>query len=247
MRNLSMKEQDKSTENKAKKNLGYRVFAAILAALSIGIFFIPCISIGPITYLEEFLFKVIGELFGNAPFKAFGFLPSFLMSGYLLNDFATCIFYFFLLCCVITLVLGVVAVFCKKKAPTLLRVATYFFAVGCTLQAAIVVSYYYIEFRLLVLDYFFLAFAACAVLLYFVLACIKLRKGVWSNMALGIFSIIVCVAIGMTAAFDSDSISQAFNAMGLNHDTVKLIFAILGAVLPLCTASTGAIVSRAFR
>lgn len=234
----------KNTSQTAK-NVGYRVFAAILAAFAVGIFFLPCVTnvvVGSsITLSKGFLYKTVITLFnGEAPRSLFNVLPAIYDPSNSLGLFANCIFYFFLLCTVIAFVLSVIAIFCKKKSPALLRTATYFFAVGCVLFAVSEFTYYYrvqifeiTEIELLIHNIFLLAPAFVLVLFYFVLACIKLRKTMWRNILNGLLSLIVFCALAMVIEKDMSSIALALYNFGLRSGAIWDIIelALCGALI----------------
>ncbi len=230
-----------------KKNAAYRVFAAILAALAVGVFFLPCITgvypfTGGFELKKGFLFKsVVSMINGEAPRSLFNFFPAIYRTHNMLGLFANGIFYFFLLCAVITFILGVIAIFCKKKSPALLRVAAYFFAVGISLLTASEISYYYLALdtsiiSLLTHNIFLLLPMGVALVIYFVLACAKLGKKVWMNLLNCVLAIIVCCALGTVFAKDMASFFEViYYKLGIQDG--KLLDIIEAAVCGLLIIS----------
>ncbi len=184
------------TEPKApkKKNVLARVFSAILAAISVAVFFLPIVILTNEKILSASIFSQVNELFASKT-KLFGLLPALIDTSYAPGQLATISLYGFALAMVLTFVFGVVGIFCSAKAPAMLRTTLCFFTLGFAIYTVttIAVVYYYIN--KIVIDLICIACTAVGILLCLILSVAKFGKKGWLNFLQFILSLAVSVAL----------------------------------------------------
>ncbi len=231
-----------------KKNAGYRVFAALLALLAVGVFFIPDVFVrvsiseanNTISLQKVMLFDtVMSVIKGQVPFTWFGFLPSFYHAGSFIDTYANGILYYFALSMVLTFLIGFIAIFCKKKSPAMLRTAAFFFATAIFLLFSLELTFYYQVYGADVLQYvkasyYLIATVAFALFLYFILGCIKLKKKVWMNLLNCLLAMLVIAGLGHIFLKDTATIFEELVKLGLKNAKIFDIIQIaLGGFLLL--------------
>ena len=113
-----------------KKNKAARFFAVILALLSVGVFFIPMLGVldSALAVQEQMLFKALTDVFASET-KAFDAVPV-LTSNSVLGALAGLALYVLVVSMAASLILSIIAIFNKEKAPKLLNKAFGVFAFG---------------------------------------------------------------------------------------------------------------------
>ncbi len=234
--------QDSSAVAPKKKNVAYRVFAALVVALAVGVFFLPYARFlcGFIPVRDSF-FNTVKLLFTEPPYTAFGFLPTCTDVSYTSGLISTVALYALFFFTVLSVLFGIITIFCSKKAPAMLRVTVFFLAVGYAMYAVCITSLYYLYYGKLTLkslDYVSVGMTIVTVLLFFVLACIKLKKLAIVNTLYWLLSAVVTAALLAMLLKDQLSLANGldiFKAVDL-YDIV--FYALVGvAVVNLFIAS----------
>ncbi|MBQ7879175.1 MAG: hypothetical protein IJ317_00855 [Clostridia bacterium] len=174
---------------KQKKNVGYRVFAAILAVAAIAVAFL-CkfaflwLNLEPLSFTKELtFFNAVKDTFSEKAFKLFGIFPHAFPTDDIGGKIAALAFYASVCSLVLTVVLGVITVFTNKKAPAMFSATAFFFtATFATLAASVwayVTATQTYEYEL---NYILLGLIAAGLICFVVTALIKNGKTAWFNL-----------------------------------------------------------------
>ena len=195
---------------KQKKNVGYRLLAALFIVLGVVALFLP---VKVLTSLgnpnSDFGLKELSIF--NAVLEAFSSPYSpFLTDTSLIGIFAGLILYAVIAVVLLCVVLGIIAIFSGKKAPGLVRaisfLLTWAFAVY-TLSILAVSSYMWnIE---LTIDVISLVVTIVAALFYFILALAKNGKSVWIEALQFVLCVAYMGAIVLALTHKGDIVSYA--------------------------------------
>ncbi len=232
--------QTDGTENAtSKKNIAYRVLGAIVAAFAIGLVFLPWTLVIVNSKLGRgSLFDAIRLLFSDTPFKLFGIIPALTETNSINGLFATISLYLLLLCSVITIVLGIITVFCSKKAPAMLRVTVFFLAIGYAIYMLLHLLVFFVFQNKIYFDYVCIGAMAAMAILFFVLACVKLGSKALVNTCYWILSAIVSAAIVLTIAKDASSFTNGLAIFKMSKMNDIIVMAVVGVcVVNLVIAS----------
>lgn len=195
---MSKTNQNLATKN--GKNVGYRILAAVLAALCVAVFFLPVKVIVGVYGLEtKSLFEVLKSMSG-AEYKLFGFLSAFTGSTALGTCASICL-YGFLLCLVAALVLSILAICLGKKAPLLTGIAVFVFTWGVAMYAlSVLIITSYLSTIAITFDAVTISLAVIGALTYFSLMILKLGKTAIINGAIFLLALVFsgCVFLGIT-------------------------------------------------
>ncbi len=180
-----------------KKNVASRLFALLLAVAGVAVVFLLNVNVIVGNAVKEMtLFTAIKDLFGGASTsKLFG-LPALATTSRLAGIGAAIALYLLLLTLALCVVFAIVAVFCGKKAPALVRLVAFFFTLGFMAYALVIYMYTTLTAGKATLDLYTLAPAGVGALVYFVLAVAKVGKKAWMNTIQLLFSL---VAVGALA------------------------------------------------
>lgn len=213
-----------------KKNVAYRVFAALLAALAIGVFFVPFTYVITFAGIKEMsFFEAIKLLFTDGAYdKLFGFIPSLVPTEPINGLFAVLSLYLMMLCSVLTVIFGIISIFCSKKAPAMLRITTYFFTIGFGIYSLYTLWFSYLYWPTLVLDYVSLGLTAFGMILFFVLACIKLGGKAVINAVQAILSLVLSSALVLTIAKDYLAFHLGLATFGIASLAEIVIISVIG-------------------
>ncbi len=180
-----------------KKNVASRLFALLLAVAGVAVVFLLNVNVVVGNAVKEMtLFTAIKDLFGGASTsKLFG-LPALANTARLAGIGSAIALYLLLLTLALCVVFAIVAVFCGKKAPALVRLVAFLFTLGFMAYALVIYMYTTLTAGKATLDLYTLAPAGVGALVYFVLAVAKVGKKAWMNTIQLILSI---VAVGALA------------------------------------------------
>ena len=109
-----------------KKNVLARVFGALLAAVSVAIVFLTINVFSGTAAVETTLLDAVKDLFSDKANKLFGALPALADTATVNGQIATLALYAFALGLVLSVVFGVITVFC----PKFLRTTAFFSSAG---------------------------------------------------------------------------------------------------------------------
>ena len=158
------------------KNVGTRIFAAILAAISVAMFFLPIQVLKGYAAKELSLLNALTDLFGTGSTgKLFGILPSFGVPTE-----AGIVFYAFVALIVLAFLFSLIAVLSGKSS--LLYAATYCLMLGCGAYATCTYTVTAYKGSGAVIDKLCLLVAAASAFVYLVLSFCKAGKRVWANL-----------------------------------------------------------------
>ncbi|MBE7084884.1 MAG: hypothetical protein E7368_02380 [Clostridiales bacterium] len=223
---------------KKKKNIAYRIIAAFLVALAVGALFVPFTYV--ITYnsiKSTSLYEAVIALFtGDASqviYKLFGFLPTFVPVEPIQGLYTVITFYLLLLCVVFTVIFGIVTVFCSKKAPAMLLTTTFFFTIGFAFYALNTTIFSFFHASTIALDFVCIGLAGFGAILYFVLACIKLKKTAIMNAVQFILSLAFSLAVIYMLGKDKLTFDLGLADLGVSLDWIRIIEKILVGVCAL--------------
>ena len=212
-----------------KKNVASRLFALLLAVAGVAVVFLLNVNVVVGNAVKEMtLFTAIKDLFGGASTsKLFG-LPALANTVRLAGIGSAIALYLLLLTLALCVVFAIVAVFCGKKAPALVRLVAFLFTLGFMAYALVIYMYTTLTAGKATLDLYTLAPAGVGALVYFVLAVAKVGKKAWMNTIQLLFSI---VAVG-ALAYILITYHKDFNAGLKNLVSFKIAtLAILGVAL----------------
>ena len=210
-----------------KKNALARVFSALLAVISVAVLFLPVKLLLGTAFESASLFSKLKTLF-SSEYKLFGILPSLADASTAVGQLAALAFYVFLLGLVLTVVFGVIGVFCSKKAPCMLRTAVCFFTLGCAVYTVTTMA---CEggFKI---DLIPVALTAVGVVLCLILGVAKLGKKGWANFVQFILSIAVVASLIFVLAKENANFNAGLEALKLGN-MAKIVTLALFAVAVL--------------
>ena len=192
--------EEENTPATVKKNVASRIFAGLLTALVVAFVFLCKINVIVGTGAKEMtLFTAVKELFGSAPSSIFG-LPALAWTevygeAFLLGQCTALFFYLLLACIAVVTVLGIIAIFCGKCAPRLLKVSALCLAFGFLGYTANVFAYTYTTSPAGVIDLFTLALGGVGALVYVVTAFAKNGKTAVANFVQLFLSFAACACV----------------------------------------------------
>ena len=208
-----------------KKNVLARLFCAILAALSVAVFFLPIVILTNAKILSASIFSQISELLGSE-IKLFGILPALMDSSYAPGQLATMSLYGFALAMVLTFVCGFIGIFCSKKAPAMLRTTVCFFTLGFAIYTVTTLAVVYFYINKMVIDLICIAGTAIGFLLCLILCVAKFGKKGWSSFVQLFLSFVVSVALILATIKTFIELRQSVHAIGLNGMENKVALAL---------------------
>ncbi len=163
-----------------KKNVGYRLFAALLIIACVGICFLPISTITSLWNLEkQTLIDTVKAILASDT-KLFGFLPVLASDGGVLSLVVNAAIYGFALTLVLACILSLIALFTAKGSPKLSRISLFLITWGAAAYAIVIlcVSQYLFELTR-TFDLATIAVAAGGAFFYFILALIKAGRSAW--------------------------------------------------------------------
>lgn len=208
---------------KAKKNVSYRVFAAILAAFCIGLFFAPPIAFADGSFVfgtfEESWFKQIMALIQSGDFGAISSSDPIMMIS-LVIVYAT----WALL--IVGAILGIITIFCSKKAPAMLRVTAWIFTSAVALTSLWALGLNYVASgELVISDVAVLGLTVFGMILCLVLAVKRIGKKAWINALQYLFSLVAVAATLMVSVNEPFANGLASFGIGDLHEIIWLAIA----------------------
>ncbi len=214
---------------KKKRNVGYRLIAALFAVVCIGFCFLPVNVFGKALALQEkALWKIAIDVV-KSDTKLFGFLPV-LAGTSTLGVGASVALYLLATVLVVGVVLCIIAIFTAKKSPALLRTATFVVTVGVAVYALSVVSITAYMAKLAIsFDIWSLVLAGVGAVLYFALMLAKVGNVAWLNALQIVFSTLVCAATMLAVVYDGHILSGIMHSGKLVYEI--LLLAILALAL----------------
>ena len=241
---MSVSSQPAETSAPQKKNVVYRVFAALLAAISVAVVFLLPVFVlsGGKIESDWTLFEAIKEAFksGNTN-KLFGILPSLVATTGMVDKIAAISFYAVLLMLALTVVLGVVTVFTSKKAPGLFCVVCYCFTAAWMINAIVVFAYAsYNDYALKLmekLDLYSLALAAVGAIIYFAVAIARTGKKALGNTVQFLLSAVAMGAMLLSLVGYTEYLSAGVETLAKNLFNIVVIVLVAVIVLNLVLAA----------
>ncbi|MBO7298024.1 MAG: hypothetical protein J6U60_03140 [Clostridia bacterium] len=214
-----------------KKNVFARIIAALFVALAIAVVFLPIKIMKGANVESLSLLSAVKDLFGGEQEKLFGVLPTYADTATNLGKFVGVSLYAFVGLLVLSVVFGVIAIFNGKKAPALLRVCSFFFTLGFTMQAVATIVAAYKADASVVIDVVVLGLLALGLLVYFVLAAAKLGKTAWANLLQFILTAVVLASVALYLIKDAEGFKKGLEGISLASSCGMItlaIFAVLG-------------------
>ena len=193
---------------KQKKNVGYRLLAALFIVLSVVALLLP---VKVLTGGVRGYFAVEEMSILDAVLKAFksDFSP-FLTESSLLGLVAGISLYAIVAVVLLTVILGLIAIFSGKKAPGLARAICFFMFWGFLAYGLSIVAITSYGAGLEVtFDIIPLALALVAFLFYLILALVKNGKSVWIEVLQFLLCVVYIVAIMLAMTHESEAVSAA--------------------------------------
>ncbi len=231
------------TKESKKSSVATRIFAAILAALSVAVIFLPIKVLKGFAAEDLSLLNALKDLFGSgSTTKLFGVLPSFAVPDDTVGLIAGVVLFVFLLLIALSLVFSLIAVFSGKTG--ILYAANYFFMIGFGAYAACTYTVTAYKGEGGVIDFVCLGAAAAGALLYFVLSLRKTGKHAWANLVQCILSAVFSVALVLTFINCKPDFVNGVDSLKIAAIKFKLVaviltlFAILNMILGLIRLGT---------
>lgn len=222
-----------ATIKNGKKNVGYRLLAALFALACVGAFFIPFKALG--FFYGEFqiskpsmLYQIVIDLV-TSEFKLFGFLPAFATDADLLPVCTTIVLYFFVLTLVIGFITSFIAIFARKKAPAAVRFAAFMITCGAAAQTvSLPLISTYKSYLDPTADLYAVIFTGAFVLFYFVLMLAKLKGGAWIRATQFLITLAVTASLFFAFVVEGHLLASV-----MNENKLYRIF-FLAAIAILC-------------
>lgn len=236
----------KNTQTEApmqKKNVGYRIIAALFFLACVAVLFLPISTFTSAWVLEEqTLLETFKAMFASEA-KLFGVLPALIDGTGTLVTCANLAIYFFAVCLVVTLFVSLFAIFSKKSAPRRTRLAIFFFTCGCAGYATLVYGFssYVATAKL---DLITTALTAVGMVAYFVFALIKVGKGAWISGLQFLLSLVFTALIILSLVKDRAATSAVFAADALYRTLLLAVVAL--ALINLLLAAIRTMSAKGF-
>lgn len=213
-----------------KKSAAARIFGALLAAICVGVLFLPVQVISGTAPTQMTLLNAFMDVFGGkATSSLFGMLPVFADTATVGGTLAGVAFYWLALALVLTLVFGVIALFNGKTCT--LRAASFFFAVGFGAYAVCGYALPACQGAAAELDMIMVALAAVGAVLYLVLAFAKVGKKAFASLLQLVLTLAVVAAVVLSLQAYEAEITNAVSSFGLAFDMFTLIVVGVYAVI----------------
>lgn len=201
--------------NKAKKNVSYRLLAVLLVAACVVLVVLPIKVLGSYQgffAVGEFaLWEVARDIFDSGV-KLWNVLPSFCTDTYL-GIAATLALYVFAATIVVAFICAFIAIFTRKKAPALVRFATFVITWGsATYALSVLCITSYSNVVELTFDWLTTGIALGAAFFYFVLQIAHTGKAAWFNAIHFILSLAYTAALILAFTHEGYAVSAALNS-----------------------------------
>lgn len=225
-----------------KKNVGHRIFALILLAVSVASLFVP---IHMLTYADK-SFGTGEQTIINALTARFegGFSP-FIAEGSTIAALYGVFFYALIALLAVSAIACIVAIF-TKKAPAIVRFACGLLCVGFamyTLGFYLFTQYLHEICAGVEVTYDFVAIALTAVfaILYFVLALAKNGKKAWLSLLHLLLTLVYTAAIAIVFVKDSEAASKALDAVSAGKALAigVVVWVVINALLSVHCLQNG--------
>ena len=237
---------------KQKKNVGYRLLAALFIVLSVVALFLPVNVLKAVNVSASGILEVEKLSIFNAILEAFGSEYSpFLTQMSLIGIVAGLALYAVVGVAVLTVILGLIAIFSGKKAPGLVRAISFFLTWGFaayTLSVLVISSYTStIE---ITFDIITLALTVVAAFFYFVLALVKNGKSTWVEALQFLLCVVYIGAIALAMTHEGDLVSAALSESTLCKMLLLAIAAwavlnlLLGSIRVMCAKGVRGSIAR---
>ena len=213
-----------------KKNKAARFFAVVLALLSIGVFFIPMLGVldSALAVQEQMLFKALTDVFASET-KAFDAVPV-LTSNSVLGSLAGLALYVLVVSMAASLLLSVIAVFCKAKAPKLLNKAFGVFAFGNLVYTLSIMGATTANGEMAI-DLISVALAAVGVVAAIVTAFIRNGKAAVSYVFHSVLTIVAFAVVVLGTAKSATALKEIYTE---ELDTNAILTIASVVILALC-------------
>ena len=208
-----MSKKTKTEAPKQKKNVGYRLLAALLLIACVAVLFLPISTFTGAWALEkQTLITTVKALLASNE-KIFSVLPVLVEGAGILSIAANVALYLFALATVVAVLFSFIAIFARKKAPCLVRTALFFYTWGCTAYTlSILCISKYLTTIAFTFDMYLVGIAVGCAFFYFILMLAKTGKSAWLCAIQFLFSLAASAALILAIAVDSNAITTAFNA-----------------------------------
>ena len=202
--------------NKAKKNVSYRLLAVLLVAACVVLVVLPMKVLGSFQgyfVVGEFaLYEVAQDIFDSG-MKLWGVLPTFCDDSTYLGVAAALALYVFAATIVVAFVCAFIAIFTSKKAPALVRFATFVITWGAAAYSLCILCITsYSSVTKLTFDWLTTGIALGAAFFYFVLQIAHTGKAAWFNAIHFILSLAYTAGLMLAFTYEGGKVSAALGA-----------------------------------
>ena len=214
-----------NVESVENKNVAFRIFAFLFAALGIASLFIPYAYVmrGNVATRTSFFSSAMDLINGKGYDTLFGFLPTHAVTR---QDMLTyvpnvrgivtgVIYYVFLLLVLVSAIVSLVAVFNAKKAPRLFTVSVFIFLFAYSMYALWNFVYVMTINKKVLLDYVCLGGTAIFMLVSFVLAIQRRGAKAWFSVLQFVLSLTVSSILILAMEANTEAFKGAFAKFGL--------------------------------
>lgn len=234
-----MSKTTKTEAPKQKKNVGYRLLAALVFIACVAVLFLPISTFTSAWAIEkQTLIDTVKAIFAS-DVKMFGVLPVLVEGSGVLAISANVALYLFALAIIVAVILSFIAIFARKKAPCLIRTSLFLYTWGCAAYAlSILCLTSYLNTIKITFDLYTTAIAIGCALFYFFLMLAKIGKSAWLCAVHFWLSLAVSALLILAMTLDGALISKAINANALYKWMLVGIVALamLNLVIATCRA-----------
>ncbi|MBE7068637.1 MAG: hypothetical protein E7381_04985 [Clostridiales bacterium] len=228
-------QQPQPVPHKKKKNVCARLFAVVLLALCALLLLFPVKMMKGTEVVSLSFWDALSDLFSSKANNLFGILPSYADTVKLSGKFIGCAFYVTLVTLAVSAVFSLITVFCSKKAPCMLRFASFFFTLGVATHVAVTFVSAYVANRSLTFDILSCVLLLVGALVYFVLAVAKNGKTAWMNLLTWLFTAITAFALVVAILQNRNGFRKGLEPFSLNNYTgvvtLSIFFVFLVSIL----------------
>lgn len=170
----------KTEAPKQKKNVGSRLLGLLLLAVCAGILFLPISTFTSAWVVEQqTLIQSVQDILASEV-KMFGMIPVFVDGTGFLAIAANVVLYFFILAIAVAAICSLIAIFSKKGAPGLVRIAMFLVVSSAFLQTlSILAISNYAPNAEATTDLWTMVIAGVGAFIYFLLALARNGKAAW--------------------------------------------------------------------
>ena len=225
-----MSKTTKTKVPKQKTGLAYRILSALILIACVGVVFLPISTFqGSLEVKSQSIIETIKAMINGGEMD-FGFLPVIKQSTGVTPFVMSAAFYTFVLALVIAVILNLISIFSKKAAGACFRSAIFFIMWGSIVYTLSIVCITAYAEKKFVYDLYTAIIAGASMLIYFILAFVKLGKGGWIAIFHFILTFVACGLFVVAISMNGFNVSKAINVGDKLYKKILLVLLVIAAI-----------------